>query len=90
MQIRLWIDVVELDNAVAFLKAQIVPIISMCVDAVHDGVLDAETKALENENCNFSIANLSHGASIGFIRGQGSPSNALSVKAAPSESDSKQ
>lgn len=41
MEIWLWIDVVELDEAVAVLKTEIVPVVSMCVDAVHDCVLNA-------------------------------------------------
>lgn len=41
MQIWLWVDVVELDEIVAFIQAEVAPVISVCVDAVHDGILNA-------------------------------------------------
>lgn len=47
VEIWLWIDVVELDEAVAVLKAKILPVLSMGVDAVHDCFLNADEKKLE-------------------------------------------
>lgn len=46
MEVWLGVDVVELDEVVAFLKAEVAPIVPMRVDAVQDGVLDAKTKII--------------------------------------------
>lgn len=44
VEVWLWVDVVELLDVVHLLQAQITPMISMSVDAVHDRVLNAKIK----------------------------------------------
>lgn len=92
MQIRLRVDVVKLFVVVNALEAEITPVNTLSVNAIHNRVLNAKiTKKFNFVNIMRQIwSNLSHGANSGSILGHGSPRSALRVKAAPSASDSKQ